>query len=99
MSGKTSPALRARHLELLEVETMSEATTRFEHLAWCKGRAMEYADCGDLKNAFASFASDVRKHPETEDISGVISNLGLPLLLGGFLDTPQKMREHIEEYT
>jgi hypothetical protein len=43
---------------------MSE--TREEHLCWCKQRALVYVDRGDLTNALASMASDVRKHPETE---------------------------------
>jgi hypothetical protein len=40
--------------------------TREEHLAWCKGRALEYLDAGDLENAVASMGSDLTKHPETE---------------------------------
>ena len=40
--------------------------TRAEHLAWCKQRALEYVDRGDLKNALASMGSDMRKHPETD---------------------------------
>ena len=44
---------------------MSEETTRAEHLAWCKRRAMEYVDAGDLSNAVASMGSDLSKHPET----------------------------------
>lgn len=39
-----------------------------EHLDWCVQRAMEYANAGDMSQAWASFLSDVRKHPGTEDI-------------------------------
>jgi len=39
---------------------------RQEHMAWAKRRALEYVDTGDVKNAFASMASDLGKHPETE---------------------------------
>jgi hypothetical protein len=39
---------------------------RDEHIAWCKQRALEYVDRGDLVNALASMASDIRKHPETD---------------------------------
>jgi len=35
------------------------------HLEWCKKRAIEYVDNGDLNNAFASFQSDMGKHNET----------------------------------
>jgi hypothetical protein len=37
---------------------------RDEHLAWCKRRALEYLDAGDLQNAAASMGSDLGKHPE-----------------------------------
>lgn len=39
--------------------------TRNEHLAWCKKRALEYVDAGDLLNAVTSMGSDLSKHPET----------------------------------
>jgi hypothetical protein len=39
--------------------------TRAEHLEWCKQRAREYLDRGDLANAVASMGSDMDKHPET----------------------------------
>lgn len=77
---------------------MSTSTTRQEHLDWCKKRALEYVDAGDYQQAFASFASDVRKHPETKDISEAIAMLGMPLLMAGLLSTPQEMREHITGY-
>jgi hypothetical protein len=35
-----------------------------EHLEWCKKRAHEYVDRGDLANAVASMGSDITKHPE-----------------------------------
>jgi hypothetical protein len=71
---------------------MSE--TRAEHVEWCKHRALEYVDRGDLQNAFASLNSDLRKHPETEGHGAM--ELGLVLMLGGYLDTERQMREWIE---
>lgn len=41
--------------------------TRAEHLEWCKKRANQYLDMGDGNQAYASFVSDMRKHPETEN--------------------------------
>ena len=38
---------------------------REEHLKWCKDRASEYLDQGDVGQAMASFISDMGKHPET----------------------------------
>ena len=55
---------------------MSEETTRAEHLAWCKRRAMEYVDAGDLSNAVASMGSDLSKHPETR-ANGILMMLGM----------------------
>lgn len=73
-------------------------TTRQQHLDWCKKRALEYVDAGDLRQAIVSFASDVGKHPQTVDIRTTISMLGIPLMMAGQLNTPQEMREHIEGY-
>ena len=44
---------------------------RAEHLQWCKDRAMEYCRQGDVTNAYASMASDLSKHPETEGHAGI----------------------------
>jgi hypothetical protein len=43
------------------------ALTRDEHLAWCKRRALEYVDAGDLTHAVASMASDLKTHPDTDN--------------------------------
>jgi hypothetical protein len=40
--------------------------TREEHLAWCKQRALEYVDHGDVVSAIASMMSDLNKHPDTK---------------------------------
>jgi len=40
--------------------------TRQQHLKWCIDRANEYLERGDPQQAFASFESDMRKHPETQ---------------------------------
>jgi len=36
-------------------------TTREEHLAWCKQRALVYVERGELVNALASFSGDIMK--------------------------------------
>ena len=69
---------------------------RSEHLAWCKRRALEYVDGGDLRQAFASMASDLSKHPETENHPG--RQLGMMLLMGGQLSTASEMRKFIEGF-
>lgn len=70
--------------------------TRTEHLDWCKSRALEYVNSGDLKNAWASMCSDLNKHPETE---GHISiQLGMMLVMTNELSTKLKMQEFIEGF-
>ena len=71
-------------------------TTRAEHLAWCKQRAIEYCDMGDTQQAFASMGSDIGKHPETANHSAI--QLGMMLLMAGKLDTPTEMRKFIEGF-
>jgi hypothetical protein len=51
---------------------MSEFVDRAEHLAWCKRRALEYLDDGDVVNAIASMSSDLGKHPGTETAAGLL---------------------------
>src|SRR5713226_8470617 len=45
-------------------DTRRDEMTRDEHVEWCKKRAREYLDKGDLENAIASMISDMNKHPE-----------------------------------
>ena len=75
---------------------METTITRAEHLAWCKQRALELVDAGDLNGAFASMGSDLRKHPETENHPAI--ELGFMLLLGGHLSTAADMRKFIEGF-
>ena len=70
--------------------------TRQEHLDWCKKRALEYCVMGDVQQAFASMGSDLGKHPETLNHSGI--TLGMGLLIIGDLNTPEKMRRFIEGF-
>lgn len=70
--------------------------TREEHLAWCKQRALAYADRGEVANAVASMCSDLRKHPETEDHAG--ATVLTLLAAGGLLDRPGELRRQIEGF-
>lgn len=71
-------------------------TTRAEHLAWCKQRALEYVAAGDTAQAFASMTSDLGKHPETENHGAI--ELGTMMLFSGMLNTPAEMRRFIEGF-
>jgi len=68
-------------------------TTRAEHLAWCKQRALEYVEAGDLDGAFASMCSDMDKHPDTSH--SPVHMLGMMLKINGHLDTLDEMRRWI----
>jgi hypothetical protein len=70
--------------------------TREKHLAWCKQRALEYVDNGDIQQAYTSMASDLNKHPETEGHTGI--QLGMMLMMSGHLSTDDEMREFIEGF-
>lgn len=67
--------------------------TRQEHLDWCKKRALEYVENGDVQQAVASMLSDLEKHSETAGHAG--SQIGVMLLLGGFLNGSEKVKDWI----
>jgi hypothetical protein len=52
---------------------MSESSERraAEHLSWCKARALEYLDTGDLMGAVGSMTSDLQKHSAWSDLRSV----------------------------
>ena len=70
--------------------------SRSEHLEWCKERANEYVEKGDLKNAFASFQSDMSKHPETQNHLAL--ELGTMLLISGNLSNQLQMKNWIDGF-
>jgi len=74
----------------------SKTITRTEHVSWCKTRALEYVDSGDLSQAYASIVSDLTKHPETENHAGI--KLGMGLIMTGNLSTEPEMRKFIEGF-
>lgn len=56
--------------------------TREEHLSWCKKRAHEYLDRGDIMNGVTSMMSDLQKHPETKLSEGSpLGMLGLAAII------------------
>lgn len=71
-------------------------TSRAEHLAWCKQRALEYCDREDPQQAAMSMLSDMSKHPETE--SHIALDLMTQMMLGGFLNSTAEMRKFIEGF-
>lgn len=57
--------------------------TRAEHLEWCKQRAREYVDRGELDAAVISMLSDLNKHEETEALSGPMFLIGVATIRTG----------------
>lgn len=73
---------------------MSYPGTAKDHLKWCVGRAMEYANAGDMTNAWASFISDASKHEGTEHISS--HELTAMMMVSGLANTPKTFKDFIE---
>lgn len=73
--------------------------TGAEHLEWCKKRALEYLDAGELADAFTSMLSDMDKHPETKlrdtATSSVLVQLGMLYVEQG---DPCELRRWIEGF-
>lgn len=69
---------------------------RREHLKWCKDRALEYVNMGDTQQAFASFSSDMSKHPETANHSAL--QLGTSLFVAGHLNSKAEMEKWINGF-
>lgn len=78
------------------MNTETETTSRADHLAWCKKRALEYIDSGDTQGAFASMASDLNKHPGTQGHIGI--QLGMMQMMGGMLSGREDMRRFIDGF-
>ena len=70
--------------------------SREEHMQWSKQRALEYVEQGDIQGAYASIASDLQKHPDTQGHIGI--EMGMLQLMGGILRTPEQMRHFIEGF-
>ena len=71
--------------------------TRDEHLQWCKDRAIAEMEFSKVpKQGVISMLSDLRKHPETAGHIG--SELGMMLMLGGQLNTEDKVRDFIRGF-
>ncbi len=52
--------------------------TRAERVEWCKVRAREYLERGDVVNAVTSMLSDMKQSPETkDDVGDVITHMGM----------------------
>lgn len=78
------------------MQPTATAPSRAEHLSWCKKRALEYVDSGDLSGAFSSLTAGLAQHNGTADHYGI--ELGTLLMLGGKLSTADDMRHFIHGF-
>lgn len=69
---------------------------KHDHLSFCKKRALEYVERGELKEAFASMMSDLQKHESTQGHAAI--ELGFILEQSGHLSTKDEMRRFIEGF-
>ena len=69
---------------------------RQEHMDWCKERALEYVDKGDVQNAWASMVSDIGKHDETRGHPAL--EMGTLMFMQGALKNPEEMRDFINGF-
>lgn len=73
-----------------------QKSERQEHIDWCKKRALEYVEQGDLLQAFTSMTSDLNSNPITENHIGIM--LGMQQISVGLLNTPAEMKKFIEDF-
>lgn len=71
-------------------------TTRTEHMAWCKRRALEELDAGRVTEGITSMISDLTKHPETLTHPGI--QMAAVMMLGGMMTTDAEVRQFIEGF-
>lgn len=65
--------------------------TRSEHMVWCKKRALEYLDKGDIQEAVTSMMSDLQKHPETALSPGnPLTMLGMMAIMNRDMDEARR---------
>jgi hypothetical protein len=73
--------------------------TRAEHLAWCKRRALEYVDRGDLEKALNSMLSDLGKWEGGEMYTpNAIAQLSMAGIMACTARRANEMRRWIEGF-
>lgn len=70
------------------------STTREEHLIWCKFRAHQYLDEGQISRAIASIQSDLQRHSATKNHQAIA--LASRLLIARRLGTIAEVQQFID---
>ena len=63
--------------------------TRDQHLAWCKARAREYIEIGEIRQAVTSMMCDLAKHDDIV-ISSETAVLSFEVMLSNDRDKAQR---------
>lgn len=63
---------------------------RSDHLQWCKDRANQYLDVGNIQEGVASMLSDLSKHVETEAVGCTLAPMGMMAMMSGNLDEAKR---------
>jgi len=70
--------------------------TREEHIRWAKTKALKHVTRGDFEKAFRSMVSCLNKHKETR--GHIAIELGLNLMINGFLNNEKSVRDYINGF-
>ncbi len=69
---------------------------REQHLAWCKGRALQYLDRGDYGQAIASMGSDLGKHEETAALARQFGITAMGHAISGDIAAVRRATEEVQ---
>ena len=72
------------------VEMMSK---RKEHIEWCKKRALERVEKGELAEAVVALSNDMSKSSKT--IDHPLIDYGMILVIAGYFSTAKQVKEFI----
>jgi sulfite exporter TauE/SafE len=78
------------------MQATQKTTSRKEHMAWCKQRAIAEVNAGNIAGGLASMVSDLNKHSDTQGHTGI--KLGMTMLMAGLLNSKKEMIKFIEDF-
>lgn len=102
MIAKLITIINLTHKDTLNVSFLfptkgtRQTMNRQEHLDWCKTRAIDLANSGNINEALASMVSDLNKHEETREHPA--TELGIKLAITGNLKTKEEMINFINGF-
>jgi len=67
-----------------------------DYIGWCRVRALDILEKGDLEGAYVSFLLELGKCEETKDL--VYFKLTTRLQAAGMLNTSEEVRDHLNRF-